>query len=186
VTKGERLGRSRKPRLSVAAPLLLSVLLVFAPACRSSRSPATQAENPLAPDFTLQDLTGHPLTLSSYRGKVVLLDFWATWCGPCREEVPRFVEMQNRYGGRDLQILGVSMDDSPEPVREFQQNFKMNYPVVMGTAKTGELYGGVLGLPIAFVIDQQGRIRAKHIGATPISTFEREITKLLPDGATPH
>jgi peroxiredoxin len=183
VTKGERLSHSPKPRVSPAVPLFLSVVLVFAPACRSSRSPATQAENPLAPDFTLQNLTGHPLTLSSYRGKVVLLDFWATWCGPCREEIPRFVELQNQYGGRGLQILGVSMDDSPDPVRDFYQNFKMNYPVVMGTAKTGEMYGGVLGLPIAFVIDQHGRIRAKHIGETPISTFEGEITKLLQVGA---
>jgi thiol-disulfide isomerase/thioredoxin len=111
------------------------------------------------------------------------LDFWATWCDPCREEIPHFVELQNKYGNQGLQIIGVSMDDGPEPVREFYQRFKMNYPVVMGNAQTGELYGGVLGLPIAFLIGRDGRISAKHIGATNISVFEKEIVNLLPSKA---
>ena len=136
-------------------------------------------ERALAPDFSLPDLTGQKLSLSSYRGKVVLLDFWATWCDPCREEIPHFVELQKKYGAEGLQIVGVSMDDGPEPVREFYQRFKMNYPVVMGNAKTGELYGGVLGLPIAFLIGRDGRIIARHIGATDISVFEKEIANLL-------
>ena len=119
------------------------------------------------------------MTLSAYRGKVVLLDFWATWCDPCREEIPRFVDLQSKYGNQGLQIIGVSMDDGPEPVREFYQRFKMNYPVVMGNAKIGEQYGGVLGLPIAFLIGRDGRIQAKHIGATGVSVFEKEIVILL-------
>ena len=133
----------------------------------------------MAPNFSLPDLSGQNLSLSSYRGKVVLLDFWATWCDPCREEVPHFVVLQEQYGGQGLQIVGVSMDDGPEPVRDFYKQFKMNYPVVMGNAKTGELYGGVLGLPIAFLIGRDGRIMAKHIGATEISVFEQEIVNLL-------
>ena len=137
-------------------------------------------EHALAPDFALAQLHGAELRLSSYRGKVVLLDFWATWCDPCREEIPHFVELQKRYGDQGLQIIGVSMDDSPDPVGPFYQKFHMNYPVVMGNAKTGELYGGVLGLPIAFLIGRDGRIYAKHIGATDAAVFENEIKTLLP------
>ena len=139
----------------------------------------TSAEHPFAPDFSLPDMTGQQLKLSDYRGKVVLLDFWATWCGPCREEIPHFVELQKKLGDRGLQIIGVSMDDGPEPVRDFYRQFKINYPVVMGNAKIGELYGGVLGLPIAFVIGRDGRIYSKHIGATDISSLEREIEAQL-------
>ena len=109
----------------------------------------------------------------------MLLDFWATWCVPCREEIPRFVEMQQKYGDRGLQIIGVSMDDSPDPVRPFYQQFRMNYPVVMGTAATGEAYGGVLGLPIAFLIDRDGRIVTRHMGATDPAVFETDVQKVL-------
>ena len=109
----------------------------------------------------------------------MLLDFWATWCVPCRDEIPHFIELQNRYGDQGLQIIGVSMDDGPEPVRDFQKSFKMNYPVLMGNAKTGELYGGILGLPVSFLIGRDGRIVARHIGATSPAVFEKEIMGLL-------
>ncbi|MGA7908446.1 MAG: redoxin domain-containing protein [Candidatus Sulfotelmatobacter sp.] len=135
--------------------------------------------HPFAPHFSLPGLTGQQLDLSSYRGKVVLLDFWATWCDPCRDEIPHFVELQSKYGSQGLQIIGVSMDDGPEPVRDFYQRYKMNYPVVMGNAETGELYGGVLGLPIAFLIGRDGRISTRHVGATNISVLEQEIVNLL-------
>ena len=132
-----------------------------------------------APDFTLPSIDSGQLRLSSYRGKVVLLDFWATWCVPCREETPHFVELQKKYGDRGLQIIGVSMDDSPDPVRSFYEQFHINYPVVVGTAETGSAYGGVLGLPIAYLIDRDGRIYSKHMGATEASVFEQDITTLL-------
>jgi cytochrome c biogenesis protein CcmG/thiol:disulfide interchange protein DsbE len=146
----------------------------------------TPAEHPFAPEFSLPDMTGQQLKLSDYRGKVILLDFWATWCGPCREEIPHFVELQNKLGDQGFQVIGVSMDDGPEPVREFYRQFKINYPVVMGNAKIGELYGGVLGLPIAFVIGRDGRIYSRHIGAADISLLEREIeAQLQAQGTSP-
>ena len=148
----------------------------------SAASPGARlmpAEHSLAPDFSLPQLNGERLILSDYRGKVVLLDFWATWCDPCREEVPHFVELQNKYRDQGFQMIGVSMDDSPEPVRDFYQQFKMNYPVVMGNARTGELYGGVLGLPIAFLVGRDGRIYSKHTGPIDTSSLDQEIAALL-------
>ena len=148
---------------------------------RGTSGSANVQQHREAPDFTLPLVDGGQLRLSSYRGKIVLLDFWATWCVPCREETPHFVELQRKYGDRGLQVIGVSMDDSPDPVRAFYRQFRMNYPVVMGTADVGAAYGGVLGLPIAFLVDREGRIYAKHMGATDAAVFENEIRKLLPE-----
>jgi peroxiredoxin len=164
-------------------PAVLIAAILTGVYFRSNRAPHRKQgiakQNLVAPDFLLPQLDGTPLRLSSYRGKVVLLDFWATWCDPCREETPHFVELQQQYADRGLQIIGVSMDDTSAPVREFYQQFHMNYPVVMGDAKTGEAYGGVLGLPIAFLLDRDGRIVAKHMGSTKAETFDQEIAALL-------
>lgn len=165
------------------------ILIAIAAALTFRHHPASVShsagQHRMAPDFTLPQLSGQPLKLSDYRGKVVLLDFWATWCEPCRVETPFFVALQKKYADHGLQIIGVSMDDTADPVPAFYQQFKMNYPVVMGNAKIGEEYGGVLGLPIAFLIDRQGEIRAKHMGATDPSIFEKEIADLLKAGNPP-
>lgn len=170
---------SKKLLIGIVAFAVAGAIYFFARVHRPQNPDANHAQHVLAPDFSLPDLNGGQLTLSAYRGKVVLLDFWATWCDPCREETPHLVELQDKYRDQGLQIIGVSMDDGPEPVRDFYRHFRMNYPVVMGNAKIGETYGGVLGLPIAFVIGPDGRIDAKHVGATDASVFEKEIVRLL-------
>ena len=132
-----------------------------------------------APQLSLTDLSGQKLELSSYRGKVVILDFWATWCEPCRTEIPRFVDLQNKYRNQGLQIIGISLDDDPKPVPGFYQQFKMNYPVAIGDANLAERYGGILGLPVNFVLDREGRIHATHVGEVDISLIEQEINSLF-------
>jgi len=174
-----------KKRLTGFAIAAVIPLLLLAHMRFRGQHPVT-SQRLLSPDFILPNIAGGSLQLSTYRGRVVLLDFWATWCEPCREEIPRFVELQDKYRDQGLQIIGVSMDDDSEPVRVFYKQFKMNYPVAMGNAKTGELYGGILGLPIAFLIDPEGRARTRHDGAINIGTVEAEIQKLLAErGAEP-
>lgn len=139
----------------------------------------TSGQHLPAPQVTLTDLNGQKLDLISYRGDVVLVDFWATWCSPCRAEIPHFVQLQNKYRDQGFRVLGISMDDGPRPVRDFYQSYQMNYPVAMGDAKLAERFGGVLGLPVSFLIGRDGRIYARHVGETDASVFESEIKQLL-------
>jgi cytochrome c-type biogenesis protein len=137
------------------------------------------ASHPVAPDFTLTDTHGAKLRLSDYKGKVVLLDFWATWCGPCRVEIPWFVEMQQKYRARGFVVIGVATRDSPAAVEKFYQQFHLNYPVAMGNDALSEEYGGLFGLPTSFVIGRDGRIYSEHTGTTGKDVFEGEIEQLF-------
>jgi peroxiredoxin len=132
-----------------------------------------------APEFSLSDIDGQKLDLADYRGKVVVLDFWATWCGPCRIEIPGFVELENRYRDQGLAVIGISLDDNIDPVRPFYKEFRMNYPVALGDNKLAELYGGIYAMPTTFLIGRDGRIYRKHLGATDPDVFEEEIKELL-------
>jgi peroxiredoxin len=133
-----------------------------------------------APAFSRTDLRRKPVNLMAYRGKVVLLNFWATWCEPCLTELPRFRDWQRRYGARGLQVIAISMDDEESPVQDVYRKQSLNFPVVIGDEKLGELYGGVLGVPVTFLIDQEGKIRLKQDGAVDLDAIERAILKLLP------
>jgi thiol-disulfide isomerase/thioredoxin len=181
------------PKSKLLAGALMAVVLVvglyyvnrfwIAPAVNGVRAQTKgDASHPLAPGFSLTDITGKPLKLSDYQGKVVVLDFWATWCGPCRIEIPGFIELQKRYASQGFTMIGISMDESPEPVVDFYKELQMNYPVAVGNERLGELYGGMPGLPTTFVIGRDGRIYAKHVGATDPAAFEIEVKELLAIG----
>ncbi len=137
----------------------------------------------LAPDFELQTLDGRNLKLSDLRGKAVLLNFWATYCEPCKVEMPWFVELQKEYGPQGFQIVGVSMDDaSTEDVAKFAKEMGVNYPIVLGKESVSESYGGVGVLPTTFFVDRNGRLIAREFGLQSRSVFVDHIKKALSQG----
>ncbi len=162
---------------SRAIPLLAATLFWAS----SLVSPA--AARPLlhkpAPPLVRNDLQGHPVDLTALRGHVVLVSFWATWCAPCQVEMPRFVDWQTRFGSQGLQIIGVSLDDEEAPVRALTAQRGVNYPIVMGDAKLANSWGGILGLPVTFLIDRQGRVAARFKGEADLTVMERTLRHLL-------
>ena len=133
-----------------------------------------------APEFSLRDQDGHVVHLADYKGKVVLIDFWATWCGPCNIEIPWFRQFESKYKDRGFEVLGVSMDETGwKAVKPFAERKKMNYRIVLGDDRTGDLYGGIQALPTAFIIDREGRIASIHIGLSEKKDFQDAIEQLL-------
>ena len=129
-----------------------------------------------APDFELATLDGQKVKLSDYRGKAVLLNFWATWCAPCKVEMPWFVDLQKQYGKDGLVILGVAMDDSEPPkIAQFASEMGVNYPVLLGTDKVSEEYGNVEYLPTSFYINRQGKIVGKGTGLLGRGEIEENV-----------
>ena len=133
-----------------------------------------------APAFDLATLDGRRVKLADYRGKAVLLNFWATWCSPCKVEMPWFVDLQKKYGTDGLVILGVAMDDSEAPkIAQFASEMGVNYPVLLGTDKVSEAYGNVEVLPTSFYIDRDGKIVGKGTGLLGRSEIEESVRKAL-------
>lgn len=144
-------------------------------------APVTAADLKPAPDFSMPDhATAKTIKLSDFKGKVVILDFWATWCPPCREEIPGFISLQKKYGDEGLQVVGVALDQQgAKVVTPFVKEYKINYPIGIGTSAITALYGGVRGIPTTFVIDREGRIVTKHVGFASEEQFEKDIKPLL-------
>jgi thiol-disulfide isomerase/thioredoxin len=141
----------------------------------------SEKDRKVAPDFALKDASGATVKLSDYKGKVILLDFWATWCGPCKIEIPWFIEFEQSYKDKGFSVVGVSMDeDGWNVVKPYIQERKVNYRILLGTEQVGQLYGGVDSLPTTFLIDRSGKIAAVHIGLeTGKDGFQNEINRLL-------
>ena len=132
-------------------------------------------------DFTMKDVEGKDVSLQSYKGKVILLDFWATWCGPCKVEIPHFIEFQQKYGAKGLQVVGVSVDDPVDKLAPYVKEMGMNYPVLQGLGHDAvqDAYGPILGIPVSVMISRDGKICATHTGLTGKDVFEKEIESLL-------
>ena len=142
-------------------------------ACMANAKPANF-------DFTLKDVDGNQVSLSSYKGKVVLLNFWATWCGPCKAEIPGFVRLQEKYRDQ-LVIVGYSVDDTAEKAKAYAADYKMNYPILLGEGREDvqDAYGPIWGIPASFIISKDGKVCRKHLGIAPEAVFEKEVVALM-------
>src|SRR5208282_5885712 len=133
-----------------------------------------------APSWELQGADGKTVHSSDFKGKVVILDFWATWCPPCKAEIPGFIALQKEYGKKGLAVVGISVDEGgADVVKEFAQKLGMNYPVVLADEKTPQVFGGIEAIPTTFIIDREGRIVTNHLGFTEKDEFEKELKPLL-------
>ncbi|MEZ5403470.1 MAG: TlpA disulfide reductase family protein [Bryobacteraceae bacterium] len=139
-----------------------------------------EKDRKVAPAFTLKDSMGRAVSLADYKGKVVLLNFWATWCGPCKLEIPWFMEFEQKYKDKGFAVLGVSLDeDGWDVVKPYIDRTKINYRILLGDDITAQLYGGVDSLPTSFVLDKNGKIAAVHVGLVSKSSYQKDLDALL-------
>ena len=173
-------GTARRAAIGSVALLLGLVACSPTPPLKTSASVKPEDIRKKAPEFELKDAKGNLVHLSDYKGKVVLLDFWATWCSPCAVELPWFMEFERKYKDRGFEVLGVAMDDDGwKVIAPFVEKRKFNYRVLLGDDKTGDQYGGIEALPSTYVIDRNGKIAAVHIGLANKKDFEDAIQNLL-------
>ena len=177
----------RDPFVIIGVALVVALMLVFGfkLAKRPGQSGVGQMQNGTAPDFALESLDGKTVHLSDYRGKPVVLNFWATWCGPCKIEMPWFVELQKEYGPQGFQIVGVAMDDaSTDDITKFAKDMGVNYPILLGKEAVGLSYGGVNVLPTTFFLDRNGKVIAREFGLQSRSVFVDHIKQALGQGGS--
>ena len=178
----------RDPFIIIVAAMALTIMLVFGfhMARRNSKpldKAGTQMKGQPAPEFALQSLDGKTVHLADFRGKGVLLNFWATWCQPCKIEMPWFVELQKQYGPQGLQVVGVAMDDaSPEDIAKFAKDLGVNYPVLIGKEAVGDAYGGIPFMPETFYIGRDGKVVDKVVGLIGKSEIAENVKKALAQG----
>ncbi len=167
--------------MSCRAPLVRLVAALALLAATPGARGAALAADASRPDFSRPDLSGRRVSLGDYRGRLVLVAFWATWCEPCRREAPRLAAWQRAYGARGLQIIGVAMDDDAATAERFARRARLPYPSVLGDGPLGAQFGGVLGLPLAILIGPDGVVLARYRGEQQLDRIEAQILKSLPD-----
>jgi len=159
--------------------VLLPLVIVLFVCAEAEKTSIFGNNSSQAPDFTVKDLKGREISLSNYSGKVVFLNFWATWCGPCKAEIPDFIEAYKQYKDKGMEIIGISVDRiSPKSVLKFAEKYKINYPVVMSTDKIQKDYEPGPYVPTTIIIDQEGKIMHRHIGYMSKETLEDYFLKL--------
>ena len=149
--------------------------------CTSSEVEPVPAGDVAKLDFTLKDMHGQDVNLASFRGRPIILNFWATWCGPCKAEIPALIELADRYKAQQLTVLGVSVDDSPEDLRQFAAEYKMNYPVLVGLGHDSfqEQYDAVVMVPVTWFIKPDGTVLKKHQGPASRDWFEAQVKAMI-------
>ena len=164
-----------------ALALLAATAIAMWPACATSEVDPAPAGNMARLDFTLKDMNGKAVNLASLKGRPIVLNFWATWCGPCKVEIPAFIQLVEQYKSQQLTVLGVSVDDSPEDLRKFAAEYKMNYPVLVGLGQDEfqEVYDAVVMIPITWFIKPDGTIFLKHQGPATKEWFEKQVKALI-------
>jgi len=184
-----------KPRWVIAGSAALALALLTLPILRSNRGGESLQTSggdaePAAGgscdqrgvgtfDFVLKNEFNKPVNLAEFKGKVVIVNFWATWCGPCKTEIPDFVKLYAEYKDKGLVILGISVDDGPDQLQAFMREYKMNYPVVQMRPEVEDAWGPFYGYPTSFIVARDGSICTKHIGPATKEQFESEIKALL-------
>ena len=163
----------------------MALVILALNASGAAQTPAAGAcdakGKPAKLNFTFKDINNRRVSLSDFKGKVIILDFWATWCVPCKAEIPGFINLQTKYGERGLQIIGLSVDDSLPTAKKYADEMRMNYPVLLAEGKDDILqaYDPIPSIPVSVVIGRDGKTCAKHVGIAPMDAFEKEIASLF-------
>lgn len=160
--------------------IIIPCILMFLVCAKAEKTDTHNTDNPQAPDFILEDLDGNKISLSDYSEKVIFLNFWATWCPPCREEIPGFIEAYDQYKDKGMVIIGISVDQTgSNSVRKFVKKHKINYPVAMFTSKLIRDYQPGFAIPVTIIIDKNGKLRQKHIAYMSKEILEDHFLKLI-------